>query len=137
VAKKADDGSTAFLRTETPTQPWNYEFKLVLFAVISYTQCIFLPARRYASAGTSYGPVSLCVTVILINYYYHRYSITHSLSFQAQNLPFLQILPTAAFPFLLQDSLRGFRLFTVTSQNIPSFTFSVFTLFSCRFRAVD
>ena len=29
-----------------------------------------------------------------------------SLSFQAWNLPFLQILPTAAFPFLLQDWLH-------------------------------
>jgi len=32
---------------------------------------------------------------------------------------FSQILPTAAFPFLLQDSLYGFpRLFTVTSEHI-------------------
>ena len=49
-------------------------------------------------------------------------------------------LPTAAFLFLLQDSLHGFlRLFTVTSEHIPSFlfSFSVITLFSCRFRAVD
>jgi len=42
-------------------------------------------------------------------------------------LPFLQILPTAAFPFLLQDSLYGFpRLFNVTSEHIPSFTLLVF-----------
>ena len=42
------------------------------------------------------------------------------------------------FLFLLQDSLYGFpRLFTVTSEHIRLFTFSVFTLFSCRFRAVD
>ena len=40
-----------------------------------------------------------------------------------------------------QDSLYGFpRLFTATSEHIRLFTFyffSVFTLFSCRFRAVD
>jgi len=36
-------------------------------------------------------------------------------------------LPTAAFPFLIQDSLHGFpRLFTVTSEHIPSFLFSFF-----------
>ena len=49
-----------------------------------------------------------------------------------------------AFPFLLQDllGLHGFpRLFTVTSEHIPFFLlfsfFFCFTLFSCRFRAVD
>jgi len=45
------------------------------------------------------------------------------------------------FLFLRQDSLYGFpRLFTVTSEHIRLFyfvVFSVFTLFSCRFRAVD
>jgi len=25
--------------------------------------CLFLPARRYASAGTCYGPVSVCLTI--------------------------------------------------------------------------
>ena len=36
----------------------------------------------------------------------------------------MQILPTAAFLFLLQDSLYGFlRLFTVTSEHIRLFTF--------------
>jgi len=45
-----------------------------------------------------------------------------------------------SLPFFLQDWLHGFpRLFTVTSEHIPSFTFYFFclTLFSCRFRAVD
>ena len=40
----------------------------------------------------------------------------------------------------LKYSLRGFpRLFTVISEHIcfSTFIFSVFTLFSCRFRAVD
>ena len=44
------------------------------------------------------------------------------------------------FLFLLQDSLHGFlRLFTVTSEHICFllFSFSVLTLFRCRFRAVD
>jgi len=37
-------------------------------------------------------------------YYYYLFSITHSLFHpRLKNLPFLQILPTAAFPFLLQD----------------------------------
>jgi len=57
--------------------------------------------------------------------YYYWYSITHSLFHSKLNtFLFLQILPTAAFPFLLQDSLHGLpRLFTVTSEHIPSFTF--------------
>jgi len=43
---------------------------------------------------------------------------------------------TAAFPFLLQDWLHGFpRLFTV--YPVLRFSFSVFTLFSCLFCAVD
>ena len=37
-----------------------------------------------------------------IHIYHYYYSITLSLSFQAENLPFLQILPVVGF-FLLQD----------------------------------
>ena len=65
------------------------------------------------------------------------YSITHSLL-----LPSLQIFPTVALPFfLLKYLLHGFPgLFTVISGHICFLLFvfsSVFTLFSCRFRAVD
>ena len=48
--------------------------------------------------------------------------------------------PPQRFLFLLQDALHGFpRLFTVISEHICFllFSFSVLTLFSCRFRAVD
>ena len=66
-------------------------------------------------------------------------SPTHSF-IPGLNLSFLQILPTAALPFSLQDLLHGFpRLFTVISEHICFLllVFSVLTLFSCRFRAVD
>ena len=57
-------------------------------------------------------------------------------------LPSLQIFPTVALPFfLLKYLLHGFPgLFTVISGHICFLllVFSpVFTLFSCRFRAVD
>ena len=74
---------------------------------------------------------------------FHYATLHHplTLSFQAYNLPLLQILPTAALPFSFQDSLHGFcRLFTVISERICFLLlvfFPVFTLFSCRFRAVD
>ena len=67
------------------------------------------------------------------------YSITHSLFLS--NLPSLQIFPTVTLPFfLLKYLLHGFPgLFTVISGHICFLLlfFSVFTLFSCRFRAVD
>ena len=53
---------------------------------------------------------------------------------------FCKSFPPQPFLFLLQDSLHGFpRLFTVISEHICFllFSFSVLTLFSCRFRAVD
>jgi len=51
-----------------------------------------------------------------------------SLSFQTENLHFLQILPTAAFLFLLQDYYVIPQSFTVTSEHIRflHFSFSVF-----------
>ena len=56
------------------------------------------------------------------------------------NLLFLQILPTAALPF----SSSGFTTWIPQTVNcclwaylFSTFSFSVFTLFSCRFRAVD
>jgi len=69
------------------------------------------------------------------------YSINHSL-FHSRLKTFLlrKSLPPQSSLFLLQDSLHGFpRLLTVISEHICSllFSFSVFTLFSCRFRAVD
>ena len=66
--------------------------------------------------------VSDCRTVVmLLTFILSIISIPSPLtpSFQAYNLPFLQILTTAAFPFLLQDWSHGFlRLFTVTSEHI-------------------
>ena len=54
-------------------------------------------------------------------------SPTHSFTHRLKSFLFLQILPTAAFPFLLQDSLYGFpRLFIVTSEHIRLFYFLVF-----------
>ena len=53
---------------------------------------------------------------------------------------FCKYFPPQPFLFLLHDSLHGFpRLFVVISEHICFllFSFSVFTLFSCRFRAVD
>jgi len=49
-------------------------------------------------------------------YYYLVFHHPLTLSFQAENLPFLQILPTAALPF----SSSGFpRQFTVISEHRP------------------
>ena len=54
---------------------------------------------------------------------------------------FCKSFPLQPFLFLLQDSLNGFpRLFTVISEHICFLLlvfFPVFTLFSCRFHAVD
>ena len=53
---------------------------------------------------------------------------------------FCKSFPPEPFLFLLRDSLHGFpRLFTFISEHIcfMLFSFSVFTLYSCRFRAVD
>ena len=73
--------------------------------------------------------------------YYYWYSITHSL-FHSKLKSFLfckSSLPQP-FLFLIQVSLYGFpRLFTLllSISVFLHFSFSVFTLFSCRFRAVD
>jgi len=58
---------------------------------------------------------------------------------QTQNLPFLKILPTAAFFFFLSTDYMIPRTFTGTSEHIRLllFSFSAFALFSCLFRAVD
>jgi len=71
-----------------------------------------------------------------------RFSTEYSISKKLDSrTPFLQIFPTAAFPFLHRDSLDGFpRLFTVNSEHIRLyFLVFCFTLcsFSCCFRAVD
>ena len=51
---------------------------------------------------------------------------------------FLQILPTAAFLFPLQNWLHDSQTFTVSSSiSVCTFYFFCFTIFSCRFRAVD
>ena len=69
------------------------------------------------------------------------YSITHSLFHsRLKTSLFCKSFPPQPFLFLFQDSLHGFpRLFTVISYHtyFLLFSFSVFALFSCRFRAVD
>ena len=67
------------------------------------------------------------------------YSITHSLFLSG--LKTFLLFPTVALPyFLLKYLLHGFPgLFTVISGHICFLliVFSVFTLFSCQFHAVD
>ena len=71
------------------------------------------------------------------------YSITHSLFHSRLKTSLLsKSFPLQPFLFLLKYLLRGFAgLFTVISEHRPIcfllLVFSVFTLFSCRFRAVD
>ena len=85
-------------------------------------------------------PVLLTVFICQQAYFLLLFGIpspTHSF-IPGLNLPFLQILPTAALPFFLQDSLHGFpRLLTVIAEHICFLLLVFFTLFSCRFRAVD
>jgi len=56
------------------------------------------------------------------------------------NLPFLQIFPTAAFFFFFRTDYMIPQTITVTSEHIRFYYLVIifcFTLFSCRFRAVD
>jgi len=67
-------------------------------------------------------------------------SPTHSFIPGLKPFPANRSHRSPSFLFLLRDSLHGFpRLFTVISEHICFllFSFSVFTLFNCRFRAVD
>ena len=90
--------------------------------VSSTTQIVYYQRRSYVEARRS-----ICLLVIRLVLLYDCVAIRYpslSLLFQAYNLTFLQIIPTAAFPFLLQDWLHKFpRLFTVTSEHIRLFTF--------------
>ena len=67
--------------------------------------------------------VHVCSIVVCsrrLRCYFNELCIACSSFIPGLKRPFLQILPTAAFPFLLRDSLHGFpRLFTVTSEHIP------------------
>jgi len=69
------------------------------------------------------------------------YSITHSLFHsKLKTFLFCKSFPLQPFLFLLQYSLHGFPgLFTVIFEHICFLllVFLFFTLFSCRFRAVD
>jgi len=51
----------------------------------------------------------------------------------------IRTVATAAFPFLLRDRLHGFPGLLLLLLSVSDFTcqFFCFTLFSCRFRAVD
>ena len=65
----------------------------------------------------------MLLTVILIIISFP--SLTHSFTLDL-NLPFLQILPTAGFPFLLQDFLlHGFPRLLLLLLSMSVFTFSV------------
>ena len=50
--------------------------------------------------STSRGQLLSLTSILLLLLVFHH---PLTLLFQAKNLPFLQILPTTAFPFLLQD----------------------------------
>jgi len=63
-----------------------------------------------------------------------------TLSFQAENVPFLQILPTTAFLFFFRTDYVDYPdclLLLLSISVFLLFTFFYFTLFSCRSRAVD
>ena len=63
-----------------------------------------------------------------------------TLSFQALNLPFLQILPTVAFLFFFRTDSTDSPNCLLLLLSISVFYFLVFfcfPLFSCWFRAVD
>jgi len=90
--------------------------------------------RQRKTSKMRFGP-----TVILTIIWY---SITHSLLHSTlKTFLFCKSFPLQPFPFLLlKYPLHGFPgLFTVISEHTCFLLlfFSVFTLFSCRFRAVD
>ena len=85
----------------------------------SFTQ--FIPLEFYT--------VMMLLTLLV----FHHSSLFRS---RLNNLPFLQILPTAAFLFFFQDWLHGFPgLFADTSGHIHFllFIFFLFSTFSCWF----
>ena len=93
------------------------------------------------SAVESYTVVMLLTFILII---VSRPSLFHhplTLSFQTENLPFLQI-PHRSLPFFFRtdytDSPDCLLLLLSISVFFLLFSFfSVFTFFSCRFRAVD
>ena len=67
---------------------------------------------------------------------YATYSITHSFFHsRLKTLPFLQILPTAAFPFPLRTDCMDSPDCLLLLLSISVFKYS-FTLFSCWFREI-
>ena len=56
--------------------------------------------RVMPRAGRAPNPRHVTIGAYLLFFLFRR---PLTLSFHAENRPFLQILPTAAFPFLLQD----------------------------------
>jgi len=62
------DGQKTYRQTELQTRSSKYFIpipgrsnQLLLVQISNFSHCQFLPAQRYASSGTSYGPVSVCV----------------------------------------------------------------------------
>ena len=101
----------------------------------------YLPAPDNSEASTirtHCKAVHCQQSYLLLQVFHHPLT----LSFQAEKLPFLQILPTAAFHF--SSGLTTCIPHTVycyfSAYPFLLFSFSVlvcFTLFSCRFRAAD
>jgi len=99
--------------------------------------------QRYLSAAErDHLASTLRLSPLQVSHAPLQYAITHALfhsTLNSYNLPFLQILPTAALPIRYMDSPDCLLLFLSIGLSVfysLSF-FPVFTLFSCRFRAVD
>jgi len=144
------------LHPKTPSSLASFKSRLVLPYWYQLTQVVL--EKRPLNGCSSSSSSSIMVQLLLkFGSYFNRilyrlylptviltviwYSITHSLFHsRLKTFLFCKSFPPQTFLFLLQDSLHGFpRLFTVISQHICFLllVFSVFTLFSCWFRAVD
>jgi len=144
------------LHPKTPSSLASFKSRLVLPYWYQLTQVVL--EKRPLNGCSSSSSSSIMVQLLLkFGSYFNRilyrlclptviltviwYSITHSLFHsRLKTFLFCKSFPPPTFFFLLQDPLHGFpRLFTVISQHICFLllVFSVFTLFSCWFRAVD
>ena len=100
------------------------------FCGYNTTYCVELSGEDFSCYSNKIKPFSLreCLYDHWLTNKAYLSSITMTNIYQSFTrvliLPFLQILPTQPFLFLLQDSLYGFPiLFTVTSEHIRLFTF--------------
>ena len=93
--------------------------------------------KNAAQTSPSQPHLYLPTVILTIILYSINQSLFHS---RLKTFLFCKSFPLQPFLFLLQESLHGFpRLLSVISEHICFLlsVFSVFTLFSCRFRAVD